>query len=402
MDQLLPTLLNAMNNTQQNTTSTSSSFSCTTSQKPDPRTSINKFIEHVKFIIPKQPRLVKDADKHIFETKDKSSEKYSTHHKSHKYLKIFESYVHSDYKMAEDDIRTFINANSDAIMNDTKLSFLEKNTNIYAGFSRSTINTKSYIPLSYAFKLAKSYKKIKSTTSSLGDSPALNSDTDYNSYDLLVYYFLVMASSLNDKVYQASSVSEAINQLSKKYNLKAITSSVQNNGLQNLSNKLLGNIKPEMISSLLKEFNSYLTEAPKILEQTKKEHGDDPIVKTIENAVGGQKGLETLLNVVGNTTKKIVEQLETKSDKNIMDVLKDTLSEQSNNGDIQKIVGDIKDNTKNIDFNGILTGAMSSLAQSGMMGTGKSDGSVDVKSGSIEDQIDMVKGLLEEIHDKKE
>ena len=399
MENLLPTLLASLTG-MQNSIQLQNTSTNQTSEKMDPIVCVANLINHVKYIIPKgMPRLVSDSDKAIFESKDKFSEKVISYNKAFKQLKNFDAYFVSNKKSAIDDIRVFVNANSDSIISDTKLTFLEKNANIFCGSSNSSINTKSCIPISYAFKISKSYKKVKNSSSILAGASVLDQDPDYSCREHLIYHFLLCASSLSEKVGNSSSVIQAISELVKKYGFKSVSSMAltRKDPLAPIANQLLSSISPTAIASVLKEASNFLSEAPKILEETKKEHGNDTFVKTIEGVLGGKDGLETFATAFSSMAKKIADKIEKDpTNTNIMENVKDVITEDKKIQDIASTVFSPENRKEQMNMvSNLLSSVLPGISQNITNNTTNNNTNAQE---SIDSQIETVRNLLEDIN----
>jgi hypothetical protein len=412
MENLLPALLSSLsglqNQTQQQSTQTAQSAL-------NPQSCVANLINHIKYILPKaSPRLMSDADKALFESKDSNPpEKVSAYRKSFKQLKNFNSYFSTNPKSAIEDIRVFVNANSDSIIGDTKLTFLEKNANIFCGSSNSSINTKSCIPISYAFKIAKTYKKVKNSSSILAGDPVIEKDLDYSCQEQLVYHFLVSASSLCEKISTSVVVSNAISELVKKYGFKSVSTAVAKttrpDPIMPFANQLLANINPATIASVLKEASTFLSDAPKILEETKKEHGNDTFVKTIEGVLGGKDGLETFANAFSSMAKKLADKIEKDpTNTNIMENVKDVINEDKKIHDIASSVFSPEKRQEQFNvvsqmLSSVLPGTLQSITSNSNSNTTTINNSTtETDSTNIDAQIENVRHLLEDINKKSE
>lgn len=396
MENLLPALLSSLSGMQNPQAITQS----TSTDKLNPQSCVANLLSHVKFILPKgMPRLTKESDKSLFESKDKSSEKVSSYTKAFKQLKNFDSYFNSNAKSAIEDIRVFVNANSDSIVSDPKLTFLEKNSNIFCGSGNSSINTKSCIPVSYAFKMAKIYKKLKSTTSVLSGASVLDQDPDYSCQEQLVYHLLVTASSLSEKVSNSTPVKTAISELVKKHGFKSIpmtSSSARKDPMIPLANQLLSNISPTAIASVLKEASTFLSDAPKILEETKKEHGNDTFVKTIEGVLGGKDGLETFATAFSKMAKKLADKIEKDpTNSNILENVKDVINEDQKIQDIATTMFSPENRKEQMN---VVTNLISSVLP-GMTNTTSTETKQNTtETNTIDCQLENVRSMLEDIN----
>jgi hypothetical protein len=407
MENLLPALLSSLSGlqtqVQQNNTNN------TSQEKLNPQSCVANLINHVKYILPKgAPRLMTDADKALFESKDSSSEKVSAYRKAFKQLKNFDSYFSTNSKNAIEDIRVFVNANSDNIISDTKLTFLEKNANIFCGSSNSKIITKSCIPISHAFKIAKTYKKVKNSSSILAGDPVIEKDVDYSCQEQLIYHFLVCASSLCEKISSSIIVSNAISELVKKYGFKSVSTMTMSkttrpDPIMPFANQLLANINPATIASVLKEASTFLSDAPKILEDTKKEHGNDTFVKTIEGVLGGKDGLETFATAFSSMAKKLADKIEKDpTNTNIMENVKEVINEDKKIHDIASSVFSPEKRQEQFNavsqmLSNVIPGTIQSITSNTSSSTSQSS-----ESESIDTQIENVRHLLEDINKKTE
>jgi hypothetical protein len=419
MENLIPALLSSLNGMNMNSGNipqlmqpTSDNSDQTPVEKLNPNTCVANLINHVKYIIPKGvPRLVSEKDFHTYESKDKNSEKYSSHQKAFKQLKNFDAYFTSNSKNAVEDIRVFVNANADSIISDPKLTFLEKNSNIFCGSYNSSINTKSCIPISYAFKLCKTYKKLKNQTSVLSGEAVLEQDPDYSCNEQLIYHFLVASVSLSDRVSNSMSVRNHISELVKKHGFKTIPTTATsarraNDPITPFANQLLSNINPATIASVLKEASKFLCDAPKILEETKKEHGNDNFVKTIEGVLGGKDGLENFASAFSQMATKIADKIEQNpSNSNILDNVKDVITEDKK---IQNLASTMFSAEKRQEHMSAVTNLLSSVMSSPQTSTSSSnsESSININNNStasnsgstlIDSQLESIKNLLEDV-----
>jgi uncharacterized membrane-anchored protein YjiN (DUF445 family) len=169
------------------------------------------------------------------------------------------------------------------------------------------------------------------------------------------------------------------------------------------ANQLLANINPATIASVLKEASTFLSDAPKILEDTKKEHGNDTFVKTIEGVLGGKDGLETFATAFSSMAKKLADKIEKDpTNTNIMENVKEVINEDKKIHDIASSVFSPEKRQEQFNavsqmLSNVIPGTIQSITSNTSSSTSQSS-----ESESIDTQIENVRHLLEDINKKTE